>query len=169
MRETNGRQFAREMAGAGRRRDPGSKLCATRRSSGRADWLPLLPPMPPILYIVLTARGLNPKLKIIARASEDAAEKHLLTAGANSWSRPTHLPDIESRNPSAPACSRAFWTLPQRTWAWIWKSRSSDHAGIDVCREDAGEFAHPPGAAESSCWPSSAATPCASIQRLTTN
>ncbi len=36
------------------------------------------------LYIVLTARGLNPDLKIIARASEDAAEKHLLTAGADS-------------------------------------------------------------------------------------
>src|SRR5262252_8470807 len=36
------------------------------------------------LYIVLTARGLNPRLKIIARASEDAAEKHLLTAGADS-------------------------------------------------------------------------------------
>ncbi|HEY3620342.1 MAG TPA: potassium channel protein [Candidatus Sulfotelmatobacter sp.] len=35
------------------------------------------------LYIVLTARGLNPRLKIIARASEDAAEKHLLTAGAD--------------------------------------------------------------------------------------
>ncbi len=36
------------------------------------------------LYIVLTARGLNPQLKIIARAGEDAAEKHLLTAGADS-------------------------------------------------------------------------------------
>jgi voltage-gated potassium channel len=36
------------------------------------------------LYIILTARGLNPKLKIIARASEESAEKHLLTAGANS-------------------------------------------------------------------------------------
>jgi voltage-gated potassium channel len=35
------------------------------------------------LYIVLTARGLNPQLKIIARASEDAAEKHLRTAGAD--------------------------------------------------------------------------------------
>ena len=33
---------------------------------------------------MLTARGLNPHLKIIARASEDAAEKHLLTAGADS-------------------------------------------------------------------------------------
>ncbi len=36
------------------------------------------------LYIILTARGLNPHLKIIARASEDDAEKHLLTAGADS-------------------------------------------------------------------------------------
>jgi voltage-gated potassium channel len=36
------------------------------------------------LYIVLTARTLNPKLKIIARASEEDAEKHLLKAGADS-------------------------------------------------------------------------------------
>jgi voltage-gated potassium channel len=36
------------------------------------------------IYIVLTARGLNPKLKIIARASEEGAEKHLKTAGADS-------------------------------------------------------------------------------------
>ena len=40
------------------------------------------------LYIVLTARGLNPQLKIIARASEDTAEKHLLTAGADSVGSP---------------------------------------------------------------------------------
>lgn len=36
------------------------------------------------IYIILTARGLNPRLKIIARASEEDAEKHLLTAGADS-------------------------------------------------------------------------------------
>jgi voltage-gated potassium channel len=35
------------------------------------------------LYIVLTARGLNARLKIIARASEEDAEKHLRTAGAD--------------------------------------------------------------------------------------
>jgi voltage-gated potassium channel len=35
------------------------------------------------LYIVLTARSLNPQLKIIARASEEDAEKHLLKAGAD--------------------------------------------------------------------------------------
>ena len=34
-------------------------------------------------YIVLTARSINPKLKIIARASEEDAEKHLRTAGAD--------------------------------------------------------------------------------------
>jgi voltage-gated potassium channel len=36
------------------------------------------------MYIVLTARALNPKLRIIARASEETADKHLLTAGADS-------------------------------------------------------------------------------------
>src|SRR5271166_2204039 len=35
------------------------------------------------IYIVLTARGLNPKLNIIARASEEEAERHLFTAGAD--------------------------------------------------------------------------------------
>jgi voltage-gated potassium channel len=34
-------------------------------------------------YVVLTARGLNPTLKIIARASEEGAEKHMRTAGAD--------------------------------------------------------------------------------------
>ena len=35
------------------------------------------------MYIVLTARSLNPHLRIIARASEEQAEKHLLSAGAD--------------------------------------------------------------------------------------
>jgi voltage-gated potassium channel len=35
------------------------------------------------IYIVLTARSLNPKLRIIARASEEDAEKYLRTAGAD--------------------------------------------------------------------------------------
>jgi voltage-gated potassium channel len=35
------------------------------------------------IYTVLTARSLNPHIKIIARASEEAAEKHLKTAGAD--------------------------------------------------------------------------------------
>lgn len=36
------------------------------------------------IYVILTARGMNSKLKIIARGSEEDAEKHLLTAGADS-------------------------------------------------------------------------------------
>jgi voltage-gated potassium channel len=43
------------------------------------------------LYIVLTARGLNPRLKIIARASEEEAEKHLKTAGADVVISPYHF------------------------------------------------------------------------------
>ncbi len=43
------------------------------------------------IYIVLTARGLNPQLKIIARASEEDAEKHLKTAGADSVISPYHF------------------------------------------------------------------------------
>jgi voltage-gated potassium channel len=35
------------------------------------------------IYIVLTARSMSPSLKIIARASEERAEKHLKTAGAD--------------------------------------------------------------------------------------
>jgi voltage-gated potassium channel len=35
------------------------------------------------IYIILTARSLNPKLNIIARASDEGAEQHLITAGAN--------------------------------------------------------------------------------------
>src|SRR5262249_15191349 len=43
------------------------------------------------LYIVLTARGLNPQLTIIARASEEGSEKHLLKAGADSVVSPYHF------------------------------------------------------------------------------
>jgi len=43
------------------------------------------------LYIVMTARGLNGGLKIIARASEEDAEKHLKTAGADTVISPYHF------------------------------------------------------------------------------
>jgi voltage-gated potassium channel len=36
------------------------------------------------LYVVLSARGLNPKLRIVARASDEGVEKKLLRAGADS-------------------------------------------------------------------------------------
>jgi voltage-gated potassium channel len=43
------------------------------------------------IYIVLNARAVNPKLKIIARASEEDAEKHLKTAGADTVISPYHF------------------------------------------------------------------------------
>lgn len=43
------------------------------------------------LYIVLTARGMNKELKIIARASEEEATPKLLRAGANEVVSPYHF------------------------------------------------------------------------------
>jgi voltage-gated potassium channel len=43
------------------------------------------------LYVVLSARGLNPKLRIVARASEEGAEKKLMRAGADSVISPYYI------------------------------------------------------------------------------
>ncbi len=43
------------------------------------------------VYIVLTARGMAPKLPIVARASEEAAESKLLKAGATTVISPYHF------------------------------------------------------------------------------
>jgi voltage-gated potassium channel len=43
------------------------------------------------LYVVLSARGLNPELRIVARASEEGAEKKLVRAGADKVISPYHL------------------------------------------------------------------------------
>ncbi len=43
------------------------------------------------LYVVLSARGLNPKLRIVARASEEGAEKKLIRAGADNVVSPYHI------------------------------------------------------------------------------
>jgi voltage-gated potassium channel len=43
------------------------------------------------LYVVLTARELNPKLKIISRASNDSSVKKLKTAGANNVIMPDKI------------------------------------------------------------------------------
>ncbi|MGC8907382.1 MAG: potassium channel family protein [Desulfomonilaceae bacterium] len=43
------------------------------------------------VYVVLTARELNPQLEIIARAGEEDAEKKLLRAGANRVISPYHI------------------------------------------------------------------------------
>lgn len=43
------------------------------------------------LYVVLSARGLNPKLKIVARASEEGVEDKLVRAGADKVISPYHI------------------------------------------------------------------------------
>jgi voltage-gated potassium channel len=43
------------------------------------------------LYVVLSARGLNPKLKIVARAGEEGAEQKLVRAGADKVISPYYL------------------------------------------------------------------------------
>jgi len=43
------------------------------------------------LYVVLTARVLNPELKIVARAGEEGSEQKLLRAGADSVVSPYHI------------------------------------------------------------------------------
>lgn len=43
------------------------------------------------LYVVLSARGLNPTLRIVARASEEGAEQKLLRAGADNVVSPYYI------------------------------------------------------------------------------
>jgi voltage-gated potassium channel len=43
------------------------------------------------MYVVLTARGLNPDLLIVARAGEEGSEKKLLRAGADKVVSPYHI------------------------------------------------------------------------------
>jgi len=43
------------------------------------------------VFVVLTARGINPKLKIISRASDDASESKLKRAGANNVIMPDKI------------------------------------------------------------------------------
>ncbi|MBI5178618.1 MAG: potassium channel protein [Nitrospinae bacterium] len=50
------------------------------------------------LYVVLSARGLNATMKIVARASEEAAEQKLVRAGANQVVSPYHFGGIWMAN-----------------------------------------------------------------------
>jgi len=68
------------------------------------------------LYIILTARALNPKLKINRAASEEDAEKHLLTAGADFIVSPYSFAGNASRKPSCARMWSAFLILRLPTW-----------------------------------------------------
>jgi len=84
------------------------------------------------LYTVLTARGLNPQLRIIARASEDDAEKHLLTAGADSVVSPYHF--------AGQRIAQSFL----RPHVVSFLDTATTHLGMDL---EIGEIPVPPGSA----------------------
>jgi voltage-gated potassium channel len=46
------------------------------------------------LYVVLSARGLNPKLRIVARASEEGSSQKLMRAGADNVVSPYYIGGI---------------------------------------------------------------------------
>ena len=78
-----GALLRRRLADAGRRRHPGAGPARRRTSRSARGLVAATTTDATNIYIILTARSLNPKLNIIARASEEDAEKHLITAGAN--------------------------------------------------------------------------------------
>ena len=55
----------------------------------RADLAACLPDDADNVYVVLTARDLNPRMHIVARAAEEQAEPKLIRAGANRVVAPT--------------------------------------------------------------------------------
>jgi len=56
-----------------------------------AGLISVLPSDAENLFVVLSARGLNPKLLIVARAIEEGSERKLLRAGANKVVSPYHI------------------------------------------------------------------------------
>ena len=69
-------------------RDDNLKAAGIERAKGLVS---VLPSDAQNLYVVLSARGLNADLQIVARASEDGAEQKLLRAGANKVVSPYHI------------------------------------------------------------------------------
>jgi voltage-gated potassium channel len=77
-----GRSVARELAGTGAATE--ERVFRPAQLGGACGLIAATPTEATNLYPGLTARASNPQQKIIARASEDDAEKHLLAAGADS-------------------------------------------------------------------------------------
>lgn len=50
------------------------------------------------LYVVLSARALNPKIRIVAKASDEGAEKKLIRAGADSVVSPYYIGGLHIAN-----------------------------------------------------------------------
>ncbi len=69
-------------------RDDVLKLVGIEKAKGLIS---VLPTDAENLYVVLSARGLNPGLMIVARAGEEGSEQKLLRAGANRVVSPYHI------------------------------------------------------------------------------
>lgn len=69
-------------------RDPILKEAGIERAKGLVS---VLPSDTENLYVVLSARGLNSNLSIVARAMEEGSEEKLLRAGANKVVSPYHI------------------------------------------------------------------------------
>ena len=69
-------------------KDDNLKAAGIERAKGLVS---VLPSDAQNLYVVLSARGLNSSLHIVARASEDGAEQKLLRAGATKVVSPYHI------------------------------------------------------------------------------
>jgi len=90
------------------------------------------------IYIILTARSLNPNLKIIARAAEEEAEKHLLTAGADSVVSPYRFAGYRiAQTFMRPNRHESATSAGDR--------RSQGRQRREVCGTNARRIAHPAG------------------------
>lgn len=69
-------------------KDETLKEAGIERASGLIS---VLPTDAENLYVVLSARGINPKLQIVARAVEENSEQKLVRAGANRVVSPYHI------------------------------------------------------------------------------
>ncbi len=76
------------------------------------------------LYVIMTARALNPGLKIIARASEEDAEKHMRTAGADQVISPYGFAGYR--------IAQAFLRPNVTNFLELALLRGSSHVGLEV-------------------------------------
>jgi voltage-gated potassium channel len=76
------------------------------------------------IYVIMTARGLNPTLKIISRASEEDAEKHMRTAGADQVISPYGFAGYR--------IAQAFLRPNVTNFLELALLRGSSHVGLEV-------------------------------------
>ncbi len=97
------------------------------------------------IYITLTAKSLNPKLNIIARASDEGAEKHLITAGANHVISPYNFAGYRIAQTFMRPHVVDFFDTAMNRQLPLEIEEVQVQPGSRVARPDAGGLAHPSG------------------------